>query len=262
MTAHVDILLQRERVRGAFARSLLLHAGLTAAVIASAWLGPGPRETFGDPSSQGGGTPVTPVTSIPMFRQNEQFSPVARDTQSQVPDKRREQTREPDEPDAISLTKKDPKKKEEKKIDLARYLEARKRSQEQFEENQMFSRSGAAVGSPLIGSPGSGGVGLSTGNPFGARFGAYAQLIRECVARKWTTAGVDPRLRTAPVAVIGFEILRNGTARSIRVLQSSGNQALDYSGMRAVTDCSPFKPLPAEFERNSASIEFHFQLQR
>ena len=73
---------------------------------------------------------------------------------------------------------------------------------------------------------------------------------------------MDARLRTLPPAIVTFEILRNGQVQNVRVVQSSGNRALDYSAERAVLQAGPFEPLPAAYGGSSASIEFWFQLQR
>jgi protein TonB len=112
------------------------------------------------------------------------------------------------------------------------------------------------------GKPGTGNLGFGDSNPFGNRFGYYAGLVRDCLAREWDTGGVDASLRQAPPVIITFEIMRTGQARSIRVFQSSGNLSLDYSCRRAIEACAPFPPLPAGFERNSANVEFKFQLKR
>ena len=86
--------------------------------------------------------------------------------------------------------------------------------------------------------------------------------MRQRVAEKWRTAELDPRLESAPAAVVTFEILRSGAIRNVRVVQSSGNLALDYSAQRAIREASPFPELPRAFERDSANIEFWFQLKR
>ena len=84
------------------------------------------------------------------------------------------------------------------------------------------------------------------------------------LARNWNKGDIDPRLKNPPSVVVAFTILKNGTvpANSVRVIQRSGNTALDYSAMRAIYDSSPFPALPAGFERNEALIEFEFELRR
>ena len=61
---------------------------------------------------------------------------------------------------------------------------------------------------------------------------------------------------------LSFEILRDGTVRNVRVLESSGDAQVDYAAQRAVLKSSPVRRLPEEFERNTANVEFWFQLQR
>ena len=80
--------------------------------------------------------------------------------------------------------------------------------------------------------------------------------------RRWRTNDVDPRLQTAPPVIVTFRIRRDGSSSDVRLEQSSGNKALDYSAMRAVYEASPFPPLPQAYERSDARIEFWFQLKR
>ena len=69
-------------------------------------------------------------------------------------------------------------------------------------------------------------------------------------------------LHTAPVVIVTFDILRNGSVRNQQIAQRSGNNTLDYSALRAVLDAAPFPPLPPEYDRSEANVELHFQLQR
>jgi TonB family protein len=108
--------------------------------------------------------------------------------------------------------------------------------------------------------PGGGGVGSGSGSPFGNRLGWYEALLREKVARNWRSQELDSRIQTK-VAVM-FNILRDGSVRDVRVSQSSGNFTMDQSAQRAILMSSPFQPLPREFERDVATIEFWFSLQQ
>jgi protein TonB len=136
------------------------------------------------------------------------------------------------------------------------------RAKQQDRPNQLYSQTGPALVSPLYGQTGSGGVGVGTGSPFGNRFGNYVMILRQRVAEKWHTADIDPRIRTAPPAIVTFDLQRDGTVRNVRIEQSSGNRELDYSAQRAILDASPFPALPAAYERNDATIEFWFELRR
>jgi periplasmic protein TonB len=118
--------------------------------------------------------------------------------------------------------------------------------------------------SPMISMPGSGGVSLGTNTPFGQQFGWYANLLRDKVAQNWRTTEIDPRLHTLPEAVVTFTIERDGSVPpgSVKVVQRSGNFALDTSAQRAILDSTPFPQLPAGFPHNSADVEFTFELRR
>ncbi len=259
---HTEVLDERDSLRKPLFGSVLLHAGVFASITLMTVAHLGRKETWGDPNSMGAGAfSVTAVKSIPMPGRTGPINRVASNTESQIPEpvkpEPKKAVKQADE-DAIPLaTKKKPKAEK-----AERYASTRRDARE-YDRNQVFSRSGQAATSPMFQmSPGAGGVGVGTGAPFGNRFGAYAMLIRDKVAEKWRTEQVDSRIHKLPPAIVTFEIQRNGLVRGIRVTQSSGNYALDVSAQRAVTEASPFQPLPAAYEGNSATIEFWFQLQR
>jgi TonB family protein len=264
MDRHADILDQRDSLRRPLAGSLMVHAGIFGALAIASVVEWGKHEPWGDPNSFGGGAvEVTAVRSLPFPARTGPRNPVASDTQSQIPEPLKPEPKRAarEDPDAIGIkTKKAPPKKMTR--DVAKSMQGRV-DQREYADNQVFSRAGQAVTSPLFSpSPGAGGVGVGTGAPFGTRFGAYSLLIRDRVARVWRTDDVAPHIKTLPPAIVVFEILRNGQVRFIRVVQSSGNYALDNSAQRAIAKAAPFQPLPASFEGNAATIEFWFQLQR
>ncbi len=260
MAVHPDILDEREPLRRYIWASAVLHVACFATLIVAGMRHAGRAEPWGDPNSVAGGSVgITPVNRLPMQSRGGRENPVANDTESLVPnapkpDVRR--AREP-EPDAVVLKGRSKAAARESAANRKRYSPA-----SADRENQLYSASGAAASSALYGGASGAGVGVGTGSPFGARFGFYEQLLRQRVAEKWKTAELDPRLQTAPAAIVTFEILRSGAIRNVRVVQSSGNVALDYSAQRAIMEASPFPELPRAFERDSANIEFWFQLKR
>lgn len=258
---HVDILEERDSLKGPLLGSLALHAGLACTVVLVSTLNLGERVPWGESNALGGGAVgVTPVKSIPMPLRDGPINRLANDTRSQVPAAVRPETVKAApkaEPDAIAL---------KSKRAPARKTAARAAAPAKTREtpgHQVTSAAGAAASSPLYAmTPGAGGVGVGSGAPFGFQFGAYATLVRDRVSQRWRTDQVDPRIRSLPPAIVTFEIIRNGQVRNIRVVQSSGNRALDYSAERAITEAAPFQPLPAQYGGSSAVIEFWFQLQR
>jgi protein TonB len=266
MAVHADILEQRESLGKPLIGSIAFHALVFSLVLVYHLVPGSSRELWGDPNSFGGGTvAITPVSRLPMPARGGIVNPVANDTESQVP---------APPPKPKPEVKRAPETKE-KAIPLKSHSTAKKklrppppskrssRVRGEDQPNQLYSQSGAAVSSPMFGSTsGSGGVGVGSGSPFGGRFGYYEQILRERVASKWRTDQVDPLLRTAPPVIVVFQILRDGSVRDIRFLQRSGNMALDYSAQRAITEASPFPPLPAGFDKDVANIEFWFLLKR
>jgi len=262
MQQPADVLDLRDELRRPFYFSLALHSFVLGGLIFSGWWASRARDTFGDPNALGGGSvAVTPVSQIPMPLRSGPKQPVANDTDSQVPEavkpEPRKKARTPDA-DAIRI----PSKKATKTKRPVVAGSPRKNVPEP-EPNQLTSPGGAAASSPIFSmTPGSGGVGVGPGAPFGQRFGGYAQLIRDRIARAWRTDEVDPRMQSAPAVIVTFEILKNGQVRDVRVQQRSGILALDNSTQRAILSAAPFPALPPGYERDAATIEIWFQLKR
>ncbi|MBK5294562.1 MAG: TonB family protein [Acidobacteriia bacterium] len=257
-----DTLDRRQPMRSPLVGSLALHASFAGVLAFYAWQGTHSRESWGNPDSLGGGSvAISPVSQIPLPNRGGLVNPVANDTESRVPqppkpEARKETVRE--DPDAIAI-----RGREKKPAPAARPASPQRYVPPSAQRpNQIYSSSGAAATTPMFGTTGSGGIGVGSGSPFGNRFGYYEQLLREKVGRNWQTQTVDPRMQTAPPVIVSFEILRNGTIRNVTVLQRSGDATLDYSCQRAILESAPFQALPAAFERDSAVIEFWFQLKR
>jgi protein TonB len=263
MTRPVDILDERDRLRNPFYVSCALHGLAALGLVISGWVNLRPHEVFGDPNASGGNSvAVSPVARIPILAPDGPRNPLANDTASQVPAPVKPEPKQAARPieDAIPLpSKKAPK---QKAPPPGRYIPP-KEPPRPLADNQLTTSGGARAVSPIFAPvPGGGGVGLGPAAPFGTRFGAYGLLIQDRVARAWRTEDVDARIRSAPIAIVTFELFRNGTVRNITVIQRSGLVALDNSAIRAITQASPFPPLPAGYERDSAVIEFWFQLKR
>lgn len=258
---YANILDEREPLKKPLLASAALHASIAALLVAGSFIRGRTPERWGDIESMGGSTVVNPVSRIPMVARSGAVNPVANDTESQIPQappqpKAVEKAKEP-EPDAIPIKGSAPKKNSRFTANTERF-----RPYTETKPNQVYSSTGGALVSPMIGSTGSGGVGIGKGTPLGDRFGAYASLLQQRIAQNWKTQDIDPRIRTAPPVIMNFTILRNGTIKDIRVKTSSGNLALDRSAERALYDVGKVEPLPAGYERDEAVIEFWFELRR
>ncbi len=266
MAGHADILEQQERLTGPFWGSIALHGGVVALAVTFSIVHPLTVEHWGDPNGgRLGSVAVTAVASIPLPNRRGPKNPLANDTESRVPSpppklKAQPKVKAPP-PDAIPIkTKSAPK----------RYAESAAAQPNKWREkqvdrpNQLYTPGGQSLSSEMYQMQGGGGVGIGTNSPFGTQFGWYANLLRDKVAQSWKTTDVDPRLTTAPQVAVRFSLLRDGSlvAGSVKVSQSSGNQALDFSAMRAVLDAGKFPALPPQFGRDRADLELRFELRR
>lgn len=265
MAGHADILEQQDKLTGPFWGSLALHLGVVAAVATFSIVHPLGRVQLGDPNGgRLGSVAVNSVSSIPLPNRGGPKNPVANDTESKVPSpppkaKPQPKVKEPP-PDAIPIKSKTAKKY----ADTAAAQPNKWREQQVDRPNQLYTPHGQALSSDMYQMQGGGGVGIGTNSPFGTQFGYYANLLRDQVARAWRTGDIDPRVQTAPMVAVQFAILRDGSLvqGSVKVTQTSGNQAVDFSAMRAVLDAGRFPPLPAAMNRDRVDLELKFQLRR
>jgi len=262
MPGHVDILEQADSLNKPLLGSVALHAAVFGTLVLWGVVLSGPHETWGDNTPGGGSVAINPVKTIPLPSRSGIVNPLANPTESAVPTPppaaKPKKLAPAEEPDAIPIKSRTHPKPSE----VARSAQNTWRAKQQDTPNQLYSAAGRALVSPLIGQTGSGGVGVGQGSPFGNRFGNYVTILQQRVADKWHTTDVDPRIHSLPTAIVTFDLMRDGTVRNVRIAQSSGNQALDYSAQRAIYDANPFPPLPSAFERNDAVIEFWFELRR
>jgi protein TonB len=258
MRQHADILDQPESLGGPLVQSVLLHAAIAGALIVSSISFEHSHQVWGSTNtSAGSAVAVNAVKSIPLPSRAAPLNPVANDTESLVPQ--------------VSAPKPEPKKQvdvPEKAIPLPSRL-AKRQPRPQVSkvyrprpipENQLLSHIGQAAASPMFQKPGAGGVGVGPNSTFGNQFGGYADLVVQRVTNAWQTNGLAGQ--NLPVAVITFDIMRNGTVTNAKIAQSSGNSTLDLSALRAVTDAAPFPPLPSNYSGSSTNVELRFQLQR
>ena len=254
---------QAENLGPPFARSLVLHGALFGALIGWQLWTNYAREKWGDPNANpGGSVTITPTATIPIQQRPAPPNPVANDTESVLPTPAEvkpvpQEKKVVDDRDAIAIKK---QKQIKKQTDIA----AQKQKFRPWEppDNQLTSNAAPRTSSPMLAVKGSGGVGTGQGSSLGTRFGWYEALIRQRISEKWNTQDVDSGIRTLPVSIVTFTIRRDGSVGNVRVAKSSGNYAMDTSAQRAIYEAAPLPPLPPEFERNSAAIEFWFELKR
>ena len=82
VTAHPDILDQRDSLKGAFIAAVALHVAIFGGMALRNLLHP--STSFGAPDAGGGAIGIEAVKSIPLIHRGAE-NPVANDTESQVP---------------------------------------------------------------------------------------------------------------------------------------------------------------------------------
>jgi TonB family protein len=261
MTQHADILDEHDSLRGAFLGAIGLHVTVVGAIAIYGSM-VGHTQFFGSKDAGGGAIGIEAVNSIPLQHRG-MPNPLANDTKSEIPEQPAKpierQKEEKPPPDAIALKSRKAKKPP------AQVASERQRFRpfKELEQNQLTVKESPAVASPMFSAiPGAGRVGIGANTTLGTRFAGYAQQIQQLVAQKWRTSDIDPRVQTAPVVIVMFDLLRDGSVRNLRILQRSGIPALDFSAQRAILEASPFPPIPPGFEHDVAEIESDFELKR
>ena len=258
MVQPIDILDERERLAAPLFWSIALHVAIVAAfIVYGVYLKNfGPR--FGSPDATGGtAVTVTPVDSIPIPHRQGPENPVSNDSQSILPSppQLKDETKQPPPPkQAVEIPDQErPKKFQQQTRRKQAYVQP-------VPKNQIPTKVPQAAVNPMYSmNQGGGGVGIGPNTPLGERFGWYAEMIRKIIARNWATNGLAGT-QGAP-AIIGFVIARDGRVSGVRVVQSSGNPAIDNSALRAVYNSNPLPGLPPQYSQNTAPAEFTFDLR-
>jgi protein TonB len=117
--------------------------------------------------------------------------------------------------------------------------------------------------------PHEGPPGESAGSPGGAvtatvgggdsALGWYAAAVKAALEAAWVKPYLEDAQGTASV-VVTFEIARDGTARNIRIQQSSGIPSLDRSAQRAAMEASPFPAVPPVWTADTVPVTMRFDL--
>lgn len=265
MTAHAQTMdshgFPAESLRGSFVASIVLHVALAGgALIYTFWQST--TEQIGDANAGGNAVGVEAVDKIPLVTRG-QHNPVANDTKSPLP-----QTPPPPKPEVKPKAKEEPEdalpmkleqKKTQAQVEASR---SKYRSFDELEPNRLTLPTAQAMSDPLYALSGSGDRIGESNTTLGSRFAAYGAQVKQLVARAWHTQDVPANIKAAMPVIATFDIQRNGTVTSVRLLQKSGISSLDLSVERAIREASPFPPLPAQFEKDTATVEFSFELKR
>jgi len=100
---------------------------------------------------------------------------------------------------------------------------------------------------------------LILSDTMGVDFGPYLARIVFVVRRNWyAVIPESARLGQRGRVAIVFEILKDGSVPELRLVSSSGADALDRAALAAIRASIPFAPLPEEFKGNHLVLQFIF----
>ena len=242
----------------AFTGSLLTHAAIVGLFFLSGFLNL--KEHWGSPNASSGSVGVNMVKTIPIPRREGPVNPLANDTKSIAPEepapvKPKPQVKAP-EPDAVPI----PSKVEKPKKPSPKQQASTLFRPQQYQSNQVYTRTPQAANTSMYGMQGSGGIDIGPASVLGDRFGSYVTLMRDRISQHWVTA--DVHAQPSQVCSVSFVIARNGTVSNVQITHPSGSYLLDTSAKRAILDSNPLPALPPQFEKNEATVELRFQLNQ
>jgi TonB family protein len=88
----------------------------------------------------------------------------------------------------------------------------------------------------------------------------YLRQVLQKVEERWQTQNRSSEPAQKPHIYV--EIRRDGSIAPPRIEQSSGSSFYDRAALRAITEASPFPPLPADWANPSLRVLFNFDLKR
>jgi TonB family protein len=95
----------------------------------------------------------------------------------------------------------------------------------------------------------------------GVDFGPYMSRMHVVVESNWWNVmpeSVYPPFNKKGMVVIEFSILKDGSITGLKILQSSGDVALDRASYASITASNPLAPLPADFKGDYLTIRARY----
>ena len=102
------------------------------------------------------------------------------------------------------------------------------------------------------------------GGDFASRYGWYIDSVKRRIQQNWLQNTIDQNVRAARMAktTMEFTILRDGTIKDIKIVQTSGNYSMDTSGQRALLSSNPLPALPSDYSGSYVRVTFDFDLSQ
>jgi protein TonB len=240
--------------------SLLLHVGIVAAIVVSAFISDHIHHNEWGNQQAPGAINATLVSSAPAIPLPQDQPPtpnvVATQTPSPAPAPPQPKVAPVPPPDAIPIAKKETPKKQPKKEAQPQHKTAPAPPQQyraSYGEQQ-------ANNMPRTVAPNQGPESpiTVTGGSNGFNFPYYVSIIQTKVSQAWYRQEVDPHTASGSQVKVTFVISRDGTPSDIRISVGSSSPTLNSSAVRAVQRVENFSPLPSGYSGSRLSVEYTF----
>lgn len=246
-----------------FAGSVVLHVLVLGGLFGSAYLFHHDGEKWGDSAEQAGAVQATMVSSIPLPPkvQPKEDSVLASETPSVAPPPPVVKAEPPPRPTDVPVVVKKPDKKTPppKIADKPTYTPPRVQPQRTDPQRAASGQTGGVrIAMQAIQNR----IGTSainvTDQSFGDRFGYYVRQMNQRISQQWYTQTLDSGAQGRRV-YLTFRIDRDGTPNTVKIVQSSGDQTLDSSAVRALERIDSLGPLPEGYNGSYINVQYYFE---
>lgn len=85
-------------------------------------------------------------------------------------------------------------------------------------------------------------------------YAPYIKYLQNKIKSNWS----PPKGRHSKRVIALFKLSREGTLQEVKIKESSGNEDVDKSALKAINRSAPFNPFPKESKEKSLDIQFTF----
>jgi protein TonB len=251
--------LERELGGEPFARpatgSVVLHVGLTIAIVLYYYLGGFFHSNIWGGSTAGGAIHVSITSALPLpSDQPINQNVLATEKPSPAPEipQPKEQAKNIDLT-AVPI----PGKKEKPKPQPAPKTPPKQQQVAQDNRARYGEQAGSSMPRAITGQTTTVGPTSISEGDFGSRFAWYVDGINRKMSQNWNKQEVDPRTPKGARVFLTYTVHRDGTPADVQIDRSSGSPTLDRSCVRGVQRVDTFGNLPAGYNSSTLKVSYY-----
>lgn len=235
--------------------SIVLHAGLTLAIVLYYILGGFFHSNIWGGSAAGGAIHVNVTSAIPLpADQPINENVLATDKPSPAPEiaQPKEQAKNLDL-SAVPI----PGKKEKTKPQPIPRNPPKQQQVAQDNRAHYGEQTGSSMPRAITGQTTTAGPTSIAEGDFGSRFPWYVDAINRKMSLNWNKNEVDPRTPKGARVYLTYSIHRDGTPGDVQIDKSSGSPTLDRSCVRGVQRVDTFGNLPSGYNSSTLKVSYY-----